>query len=123
MKATDFDKLFDDGEEDIMGHLDLKNARHFSSPKVKTRVFGQFRGQIQIADNFDDEFPLANDFAGEKTLIDDITNSHENGFVTVMVEFDRDVLEAFRAMGADWQHRMNVALKQWLQQHSLAHSV
>lgn len=27
MKATDFDKLFDDDEEDIMEHLDLKNAR------------------------------------------------------------------------------------------------
>jgi len=27
MKATDFDKLFDDNEEDIMAHLDLKNAR------------------------------------------------------------------------------------------------
>jgi len=57
-----------------------------------------------------------------KTLIDDINNSDENGLVTVMVEFDRDVLEAFRAMGADWQHRMNVVLRQWLQEHPLAHS-
>ena len=27
MKATEFDQLFDDDEEDIMEHLDLKNAR------------------------------------------------------------------------------------------------
>lgn len=57
-----------------------------------------------------------------KTLIDDI-NRNENGRVTVMVEFDSDVLEAFRAMGADWQHKMNVALRQWLQEHSLLPSV
>lgn len=27
MKATEFDQLFDDDKEDIMTHLDLKNAR------------------------------------------------------------------------------------------------
>lgn len=27
MKATEFDQLFDDDKEDIMAHLDLKNAR------------------------------------------------------------------------------------------------
>jgi hypothetical protein len=26
MKAIEFDQLFDDNEEDIMAHLDLKNA-------------------------------------------------------------------------------------------------
>jgi len=38
------------------------------------------------------------------------------------VEFDYDVLEAFRATGNNWQHQMNVVLKQWLQEHPLAHS-
>jgi uncharacterized protein (DUF4415 family) len=41
---------------------------------------------------------------------------------SAMVEFDYDVLEAFRAMGADWQQKMNAALRQWLQEHPLAHS-
>jgi hypothetical protein len=27
MKATEFDQIFDDDKEDIMEHLDLKNAR------------------------------------------------------------------------------------------------
>ena len=57
-----------------------------------------------------------------KTLMDEKNNSNEHGRVTVMVEFDRDVLEALRAMGADWQHQMNVVLKEWLQKHPLAHS-
>ncbi len=36
MKAAEFDKLFDDGEEDIMEHLDLDNARQpkFTSKKI-----------------------------------------------------------------------------------------
>lgn len=33
-------------------------AKTFSSSTVKKRIFGQFRGKIRIADDFDDELPL-----------------------------------------------------------------
>ena len=43
--------------------------------------------------------------------------------VSATIEIDRDVLDAFRTTGADWQNQINHALKQWLQTHSLEHSV
>jgi hypothetical protein len=38
MKATEFDQLFDDNEEDIMAHLDLKNARRPNLEQRKISV-------------------------------------------------------------------------------------
>lgn len=59
-----------------------------------------------------------------KTLmLEDDASSHKNDFVTVTIELDSDVLDAFRAMGADWQRQINVALRQWLQEHPIAHSM
>ncbi|MEI7841121.1 MAG: BrnA antitoxin family protein [Methylococcaceae bacterium] len=43
--------------------------------------------------------------------------------VSATIEFDQDIFDTFRATGADWQHQINVALKQWLQEHSLVQSV
>jgi uncharacterized protein (DUF4415 family) len=43
--------------------------------------------------------------------------------ISTTMEFDRDVFEAFRTTGADWQNQINHILKQWLQTHSLEHSV
>ena len=83
MKATEFDQLFDDNEEDIMAYLDLKNAR---------------RPNLQLK------------------------SSSEN-FESTTITIERDILNTFRATGADWQHQINVALKQSLQEHSLVHSV
>jgi uncharacterized protein (DUF4415 family) len=83
MKATEFDQLFDDNEEDIMAYLDLENAR---------------RPNLQLK------------------------SSSEN-FESTTITIERDILNTFRATGADWQHQINVALKQWLQEHSLVHSV
>ena len=36
----------------------------------------------------------------------------------VAIRLDRDILAAFRASGAGWQTRMNVALRDWLKTHS-----
>jgi uncharacterized protein (DUF4415 family) len=44
----------------------------------------------------------------------------EDSKQAVTVRYSPDVLEAFRATGAGWQTRMNDALKEWLQTHSLA---
>lgn len=35
------------------------------------------------------------------------------------IRLDRDVLEAFRAMGPGWQTRMNTALREWLRRHKV----
>ena len=35
----------------------------------------------------------------------------------VAIRFDREVFNAFRAAGPDWQTRMNEALKDWLRTH------
>ena len=82
MKATEFDQLFDDNEEDIMAYLDLENAR---------------RPNLQL-------------------------NSPSENFESTTITIEREILNTFRATGADWQNQINVALKQWLQEHSLVHS-
>ena len=43
--------------------------------------------------------------------------------ISTMIEVDDDVLDAFRKTGSDWQNQINHVLKQWLQTHSLEHSV
>lgn len=35
----------------------------------------------------------------------------------VVIRYDADILNAFRATGKGWQTRMNDALKEWLSQH------
>jgi uncharacterized protein (DUF4415 family) len=43
--------------------------------------------------------------------------------ISTMIEVD-DVLDAFRKTGgSDWQNQINHILKQWLQTHSLEHSI
>lgn len=42
--------------------------------------------------------------------------------ISALVEFEPDIFNALRARGADWQHQMNVMLRQWFQEHPLAHS-
>lgn len=42
--------------------------------------------------------------------------------VSTTMGFERDIFDTFRSTGADWQHQINVTLKQWLQKHSLVHS-
>lgn len=40
--------------------------------------------------------------------------------VAVTISCDQDVIEAFQATGAGWQTRMNMALREWLQDHNPA---
>ena len=39
--------------------------------------------------------------------------------VTTTIEYDADIVSAFRAAGSNWQARMNEALREWLQEHAL----
>jgi uncharacterized protein (DUF4415 family) len=39
---------------------------------------------------------------------------------SVTVRYDADIIEAFKATGQGWQTRMNAALREWLQTHSVA---
>jgi uncharacterized protein (DUF4415 family) len=40
-----------------------------------------------------------------------------NNKITATIEYDADIISAFRASGNDWQARMNDALRQWLNEH------
>jgi hypothetical protein len=51
MKATEFDQLFDDNEEDIMEHLDLKNARR---PNLEQRKIS-FEVPLWMLESLDKE--------------------------------------------------------------------
>jgi uncharacterized protein (DUF4415 family) len=42
--------------------------------------------------------------------------------VQVTVRFDEDVVDAFKRQGNGWQTKMNLALREWLQEHSQARS-
>jgi len=44
------------------------------------------------------------------------TNSQK---VTTTIEYDADIISAFRAAGNNWQARMNEALREWLREHAL----
>ncbi|MDO9046471.1 MAG: BrnA antitoxin family protein [Methylobacter sp.] len=39
--------------------------------------------------------------------------------VTTTIEYDTDIVSAFRAAGSNWQVRMNEALREWLREHAL----
>jgi uncharacterized protein (DUF4415 family) len=39
--------------------------------------------------------------------------------VSTTIDYDADIVSAFRATGSDWQKRMNDALKEWLREHAL----
>ena len=40
--------------------------------------------------------------------------------VALTVRYDADIIERFRTTGEGWQTRMNNALREWLDTHSLA---
>jgi len=39
--------------------------------------------------------------------------------ITATIEYDADIISAFRAAGSDWHARMNQALREWLQEHAV----
>lgn len=39
--------------------------------------------------------------------------------ISATIDYDADIISAFRATGSDWQKRMNDALKEWLREHAL----
>jgi len=59
--------------------------------------------------------------ASLQSTLAELKKPSEN-FESATIKFDRDVLDAFRKTGADWQNQINHVLKQWLQEHPLAHS-
>lgn len=40
-----------------------------------------------------------------------------NQKLTTTIEYDADIISAFRATGNNWQARINEALREWLQEH------
>lgn len=39
--------------------------------------------------------------------------------VTTTIEYDADVISAFRSAGSNWQARINDALREWLREHAV----
>lgn len=39
--------------------------------------------------------------------------------VNIAIDYDADIVSAFRAAGSNWQVRMNDALREWLREHVL----
>ena len=44
--------------------------------------------------------------------------NRKNNKVRTVIEYDADIISAFRAAGNDWQARMNDALREWLREHA-----
>jgi uncharacterized protein (DUF4415 family) len=64
----------------------------------------------------DDFFAQADEYVGN-TLIRRGQGKADNTKQTLTIEYDRDVIEAFKATGEGWQARMNMALRDWLNSH------
>jgi uncharacterized protein (DUF4415 family) len=45
-----------------------------------------------------------------------------SGKESTTIRFDRDILDAFKAVGPGWQTRINAALREWLKTHKLVRS-
>ncbi len=39
--------------------------------------------------------------------------------ITATIEYDAEIISAFKTAGANWQARMNQALREWLQEHTV----
>jgi|CXWL01.1.fsa_nt_gi uncharacterized protein (DUF4415 family) len=39
--------------------------------------------------------------------------------INIAIDYDADIVSAFRATGSNWQTRMNDALREWLREHAL----
>lgn len=72
----------------------------------------------------DDENPEWTDamFSEAKTaaqLFPHLIKPAVNEKVATMIDYDADIISAFRVMGNNWQVRMNEALREWLQEHAV----
>ncbi|PKM38398.1 MAG: hypothetical protein CVV06_00725 [Gammaproteobacteria bacterium HGW-Gammaproteobacteria-10] len=72
----------------------------------------------------DDENPewTAEMFNEAKTateLFPQLIKSDKSQKVNIAIEYDADIISAFRATGNNWQVRMNEALREWLQEHAV----
>ena len=52
-------------------------------------------------------------------LFPQLTKQSGSQKVTTTIEYDADIVSAFRAVGNNWQARMNDALREWLREHAL----
>ncbi|MDP3009319.1 MAG: BrnA antitoxin family protein [Methylococcales bacterium] len=72
----------------------------------------------------DDENPewTAAMFSEAKTaaeLFPHLIKSDKSQKVTIAIDYDADIISAFRAAGNNWQGRINDALREWLQEHTV----
>jgi uncharacterized protein (DUF4415 family) len=72
----------------------------------------------------DDENPewTAAMFSEAKTaaeLFPQLIKSDKSQKVNIAIDYDADIISAFRAAGNNWQGRINDALREWLQEHTV----
>ena len=65
----------------------------------------------------DEFFEQADEYVGDQ-LVRRGRRKAESPKLALIVRYDAEVVEAFRATGKGWQTRMNEALKDWLKTHS-----
>jgi uncharacterized protein (DUF4415 family) len=66
----------------------------------------------------DEFFQQANQYDGER-LVKRGRPAGTGMKSSTTVRFDTDIVEAFRAGGPGWQTRMNQALREWLDSHTV----
>ena len=72
----------------------------------------------------DDENPewTAVMFSEAKTVAEwfpQLIKSGKSQKVNIAIDYDADIISAFRAAGNNWQGRINDALRKWLQEHTV----
>ncbi|MBV5310746.1 BrnA antitoxin family protein [Chromatium okenii] len=67
----------------------------------------------------DDFFTQADEYVGDK-LVRRGCSPIENTTQALTIDYDIEVIKAFKATGEGWQARMNMALRDWLNSHSLS---
>lgn len=78
--------------------------------------------QIPPADGYfvwdgesEDDRPL-----NREEMLAGMAKFNDSNKTEVALQIDNDVVTSFRAMGKDWKNCINIALKEWLQEHSVA---
>ena len=49
-------------------------------------------------------------------LFPHLIKSEKTQKVNISIDYDADIISAFRAMGSNWKSRLNDALREWLKQ-------
>jgi uncharacterized protein (DUF4415 family) len=52
-------------------------------------------------------------------LFPQLIKSDKSQKINIAIDYDADIISAFRAAGNNWQERINRALREWLLEHTI----